>query len=139
MLRYLYDRFDIKSRRQTTRNDTRVGTWEILQMMYFDMRQTPCITLAECHHLAWVLGRLAVLQPGSLGPPQQVHPKEHLPFIAWRDFEIERTDDAGRFLVRLTIRNLKTNTINPHRRETISEKLVLYVFPASFIFCTTLT
>ncbi|KAH6987860.1 hypothetical protein BKA56DRAFT_669462 [Ilyonectria sp. MPI-CAGE-AT-0026] len=102
---------------QITENDTRVGIWEILQMMDFDMNQSPCFALAECHHLAWILGRLAALPPSSLGPPQHVHPKDHLPFIAWRDCEIERANVNGKFSVRLTIRNVKTDMMNSHPGE----------------------
>jgi hypothetical protein len=83
-------------------------------MMDFDLRETPCIELAECHHLAWVLARLAALRPGSLGSPGKVGDR-HLPFLAWGDVQIERTTTVGVFFVRLTIRNLKTNSVDPER------------------------
>lgn len=80
-------------------------------MMYYDLRETHCIELTECHHLAWVLGRLGALRPGSLGPPRNVSDNNQLPYLAWRDIRIQRTNSVGVFIVHLTIRNLKMNII----------------------------
>ncbi|KAH6950674.1 hypothetical protein DER45DRAFT_649192 [Fusarium avenaceum] len=111
MTSYLQDRVKIRTHRTSAVN-TRVGTWEILQMMEFDLRETPCIELAECHHLAWVLARLAALRPGSLGRPDRVG-HLHLPFLVWGNVQIERTTTVGVFYVQMTIRNLKGKTNNP--------------------------
>ncbi|KAF4954412.1 hypothetical protein FGADI_5278 [Fusarium gaditjirri] len=87
------------------------------QMMDFDLRETPCIELAECHHLAWVLSRLAALRPGSLGMPDRMEGR-HLPYLVWGDFQIERTSSIGVFYVKMTIRNLKTNSFDPEKAHT---------------------
>lgn len=85
--------------------------------MDLDLRETPCIELAECHHLAWVLGRLAALRPGSLGMPDRMG-NRHLPYLVWGDLQIERTSTIGAFYVKMTIRNLKTNSIDPEKAHT---------------------
>lgn len=91
--------------------------------MDFDLRETPCIELAECHHLAWVLGRLAALRPGSLGRPDHMGNRQ-LPYLVWRDVDIERTPTKGAFYVRVTIRNLKTNSVDPEKAGN-NQELVL--------------
>ncbi|SCN85089.1 unnamed protein product [Fusarium fujikuroi] len=90
---------------------------EILLMMDLDLRETPCIELTECHHLAWVLGRLAALRPGSLGMPDRMG-NRHLPYLVWGDLQIERTSTIGAFYVKMTIRNLKTNSVDPQKAHT---------------------
>ncbi|ENH74143.1 hypothetical protein FOC1_g10007309 [Fusarium oxysporum f. sp. cubense race 1] len=87
------------------------------QMMDLDLRETPCIELAECHHLAWVLGRLAALRPGSLGMPDHMGSR-HLPYLVWGDLQIERTSSIGVFYIKMTIRNLKTNSVDPEKTHT---------------------
>lgn len=52
MLQLLAKHYKIISGRSTSVNRTRIGTWEILQMMDFDIQETQCIELTECHHLA---------------------------------------------------------------------------------------
>ncbi|KAG5759525.1 hypothetical protein H9Q72_012353 [Fusarium xylarioides] len=93
MMRYLQNQVKIRTHRASSPNRTR---------------------LAECHHLAWVLGRLAALRPGSLGMPDRMG-NRHLPYLVWGDLQIERTSTIGVFYVKMTIRNLKTNSIDPQK------------------------
>ncbi|KAF5963133.1 hypothetical protein FBULB1_13609 [Fusarium bulbicola] len=123
MMRLLQRHYKISAARHSVVNRTLLGTWEILQMMDIDIRNTPCIELAECHHLAWVLGRVAALRPGSLAQsPKQT---TDLPYLVWKDLTIERTSVIGRFIVRLRIRNLKTNSIDPERAMRENRELLL--------------
>lgn len=81
--------------------------------------KTISIEVAEEHHLAWCLGRFCALRPGALAQATPATPtvaldgtvKEDrpLPFLAWRDVELLRLDDQGRFRANVRIRNLKTN------------------------------
>lgn len=104
-----------------------IGPAEILQLIDLDTRLTPCIELAECHHLAWCIARCCALRPGSFG--QQAHkvdPNVELPFLAFRDLRITRGSTKGDFTVRLVIRNLKTNTLmDAERAFETNKKLVL--------------
>ncbi|KAG5799943.1 hypothetical protein H9Q69_001037 [Fusarium xylarioides] len=123
MMRLLQRHYKIAVSRHRKVNRTLLGTWEILQMMDHDIRTTTCIELAECHHLAWVLGRAAALRPGSLArSPKQT---QELPYLVWRDLSIERTSTIGKFIVRLRIRNLKTNSIDPEVARTKNKDLLL--------------
>ncbi|KAH8669982.1 hypothetical protein BGZ61DRAFT_460319 [Ilyonectria robusta] len=60
-------------------------------MTDLNIQKTTYIELAENHHLACVLNRLAILRPGPLGLPRHVDFQQNLPF-AWRDFEMGRTN-----------------------------------------------
>jgi hypothetical protein len=92
-------------------------------MMDLDLQETPCIELAECHQLAWVLGRVAALRPGSIGMPGRMGDR-HLPYLVWGDLEIQRTQTVGKFFVQLTIRNLKTNSVDPEKGDS-NKSLIL--------------
>jgi len=50
----------------------------------------------------------------SLGQPDHMGDL-HLPYLVWRDLDIERTPTKGVFYVKITIRNLKTNSVNPEK------------------------
>ncbi|KAM0420799.1 hypothetical protein ACHAPT_011460 [Fusarium lateritium] len=114
MMRFLQKEVNIRSLRSSQLNRSRVGTWELLMMMDFDMRETPCIELAECHHLAWVIGRVAAVRPGSLAMPSRQGDR-HLPYLVWGDLDIQRTNVEGMFYVKMLIRNLKTNSVDPEK------------------------
>ncbi|KAK7432431.1 hypothetical protein QQZ08_000996 [Neonectria magnoliae] len=114
IVRYLYHHHKIRVAR--VKPETLIGPRGLLQMMDFDIRETRCIELAECHHLAWVFGRMAALKPSSLGPPKNVDPEFEFPYLMWRDLEIERSSVVGKFSVKVAIRNLETNSIDPERQ-----------------------
>ncbi|KAF5012448.1 hypothetical protein FDECE_1500 [Fusarium decemcellulare] len=115
MMRLLHKWFHLRTQNHANLNRTQVGTWELLQMMDTNIRETACIKLAECHHLAWVLGRIAALRPGSLAQPRTSRTDARLPYLVWGDIIIERTEEKGKFIVQLTIRNLKTNAPDPEK------------------------
>ncbi|KAF4452944.1 hypothetical protein FALBO_16082 [Fusarium albosuccineum] len=107
--------FHIRTRNHANLNRTEVGTWKLLQMMDNDIHETACIELAECHHLAWVLGRIATIRPGSLVQPCASRTDARLPYLVWGDIIIERTEDKGKFIIQMTIRNLKTKAPDPEK------------------------
>lgn len=121
--RALQKEVKIRSQRSSRLNRSHVGTWDLLMMMDFDIRETPCIELAECHHLAWVIGRVAAVRPGSLAMPKHQGDR-HLPYLVWGDLEIQRTDVEGMFYVRMAIRNLRTNSVDPEK-EVHNKTLIL--------------
>lgn len=123
MIRCLQNRYKIRTHGSTV-NKTQVGAWEIIQMMDFDLRETPCIALAECHQLAWVFGRLCALRPGSLGPQRKAF-RGDLQFLAWRDVAIERGSVPGMFTASIHIRNLKTNRQDPEAAMNHHNELLL--------------
>ncbi|KAK7415677.1 hypothetical protein QQX98_005709 [Neonectria punicea] len=114
IVRYLYRHDQIRVAR--VKPETLIGPRGLLQMMDFDIRETRCIEFAECHHLAWVFGRMAALKPSSLGPLKNVDPEYEVPYLMWRDLEIERSSVTGMFSVKVAIRNLETNSIDPERQ-----------------------
>ncbi|TAQ89667.1 hypothetical protein B7494_g2017 [Chlorociboria aeruginascens] len=91
-------------------NRTHVGLAELRQMIDHDMVATPCIELAECHHLAWCIGRVAAVRPGSIGPSRNgSKSKENGLYLKWMDVVLTRGEQKGMFDVAITFRNLKTN------------------------------
>ncbi|KAF5027811.1 hypothetical protein F66182_81 [Fusarium sp. NRRL 66182] len=76
---------------------SKVGLAELRQMIDFDMITTPNISVAEIHHLAWCIGRVCALRPGSLAKTAN------------------KRDHDGRFTAKLVIRNLKTNYEDPEK------------------------
>ncbi|KAJ4190733.1 hypothetical protein NW755_004947 [Fusarium falciforme] len=55
--------------------------------------------------------------PGRMGD-------RHLPYLVWGDLEIQRTPTVGKFFVQLTIRNLKTNSVDPEKGDS-NKSLIL--------------
>jgi hypothetical protein len=98
-------------------NRTSVGLAELRQLIDHDMISTPSIELAECHHLAWCIGRICSVRPGSIGPPRKADP-EKFQFLRWRDITITRLPQKGMFMVDINFRNLKTNTVDPDKAAT---------------------
>jgi hypothetical protein len=71
-----------------------IGTPELRYLIDMDMRGAPSIELAECHHLAWCIGRFTAARPGSIcgnRPEDSKVPANDRSYITWRDIEIERT------------------------------------------------
>lgn len=102
------------------------------------MRTTPCIELAEGHHLAWLIARFTAVRPGSIGGSaigNLPDPHNNESFLMWKDISLSRrrsvqiilsvfifmiantytSNDSqlGQFTAQITIRNLKTNHVNP--------------------------
>lgn len=95
-------------------NKSNVGLPELSQLIDFDMEQTRCIQLAECHHLAWCLGRICAVRPGSIGHgPQDKNNLINGQFLKWRDIEVFRNGRKGEFFVDVTFRVVKTNQADP--------------------------
>ncbi|KAG5789435.1 hypothetical protein H9Q69_011503 [Fusarium xylarioides] len=91
----------------------KVGLPELRQLIDFDMISAPNIEVAECHHLAWCIGRICAVRPGSLARSDNKpvnSPRK--PFLTWNDIELSRDHD-GKFTVTITFRNLKTNSEEP--------------------------
>ena len=97
--------------KRATFTRTFVGLPELQQLIDLDLRATPCIELAECHHAAWCLGRVTALRPGSIGTPKSSGERGNMPFMAWKDLEITRGQRRGEFDLKLNVRILKTNHV----------------------------
>lgn len=94
--------------------DTFVGVPELIDLIDQDMRATPCIEIAECHHLAWVLGRTCALRPGMIGRPREGiedPARSGFPYLTFRDLKITRGKNAGEFNLEILIRNIKSCTV----------------------------
>lgn len=77
------------------------------------MISAPNIEVAECHHLAWCIGRICAVRPGSLArSDNKPVDSPQKPFLIWNDIELSR-DHGGKFALTITFRNLKTNSEEP--------------------------
>ncbi|KAF5722886.1 hypothetical protein FMUND_2242 [Fusarium mundagurra] len=89
---------------------SKVGLPELRQLIDFDMISAPNIEVAECHHLAWCIGRICAVRPGSLArSDNKPADSPQKPFLIWNDIELSRDHD-GKFTLTITFRNLKTNS-----------------------------
>ncbi|KAK1473240.1 hypothetical protein CCUS01_17220 [Colletotrichum cuscutae] len=91
-----------------------IGLDDIRQLIDMDVKETMSIELSEQHHFALCLGRTCALRPGALGPSvndkfQADRVTEELPYLAWKDCNLQRGSEKGMWTLQLTIRNLKTN------------------------------
>lgn len=80
-------------------------------LLDFDILNTPDMHMAyaECHHLAWCLGRICAVRPGTIGLSRG-DKAEGLNYLTWRDVTITRGPDH-RFIARVVFRSLKTNNV----------------------------
>ena len=84
----------IKARNSEAGQFSSITLPEIQSLIDSDLLATPCVELAECHHLAWCLGRVCALRPGSLGsqrPSLREETRTDLDFLTFGDVEIFRT------------------------------------------------
>ena len=66
------------------------------------------------HHLAWCIGRVCAVRPGSLGyNPKNKDSISRKKFLTWRDVKIFRGTADGEFVADFTFRVLKTNSEDP--------------------------
>ncbi|KAL2421149.1 hypothetical protein ABEF95_002031 [Exophiala dermatitidis] len=104
-----------------TSSKSYIGIPELTLLIDHDLKSTPCIELAECHQLAWCIGRFTAARPGSLGgQPKRslVDPDNDESFLTWRDVEISRSGKRGQFISRILFRNLKTNRVDSEAIDT---------------------
>lgn len=95
-------------------NKSQVGLPELSQLIDFDMQMTRCFPLAESHHLAWCIGRICAVRPGSLGHgPQDKSNLANGQFLRWGDIEVFRNGSRGEFIADITFRVVKTNQADP--------------------------
>lgn len=95
-------------------NNSHVGLSELSQLIDLDMEDTKCIELAEMHHLAWCVGRVCAIRPGSLGyNPKNKNSLRHKKYLTWRDVKIFRGVEKAEFVADFTFRILKTNSEDP--------------------------
>jgi hypothetical protein len=78
-----------------------------------DMVSTPSIEVAEGHHLAWCIGRVCSVRPGSIAPSRLGGKTEKKLFLTWRDIVLTRGDKKGNCRVEITFRSLKTTLEDP--------------------------
>lgn len=92
-------------------NTTHVGLSEIAQLIDLDMSQSRCFPVAEIHHLSWCLGRTCAVRPGSLGHnPKDKSAIPEKRFLTWRDVQIFRGAEVGKFVADIAFRVVKTNS-----------------------------
>jgi len=101
------------------RNTTEVGLSELRLLIDFDMASTLHIEVAEQHHLAWCIGRVCSVRPGTIGWPEKEYMEQGL-CPTWRDFTFSRCEGTGTFKVSVTFRMLKTNSQDPETMSKIS-------------------
>lgn len=133
-MRMLTIKYDIRTRRKT-KDKTYLGLPELQQLIDMDMSDTPCIELAECHHLAWLVGRVTACRPGALGPPRAgrtyanvsgASSADELPWLTFSDITITRHNEEGRFYVKLRLRNLKCNPFEQAEKGGTLQKTVTF-------------
>lgn len=107
-MKYLHEtqRTDSRSTGIKAPIKTHLSISELRQLIEHDMCTTWCIENAEQHHLAWCLGRVLALRPGSIGS-SKFAPEAHL---TWNDVKITREEDNGKFVARITIRFVKQSS-----------------------------
>lgn len=91
-----------------------IGLNELRQLIDLDMTTTPSMDNAEGHHLAWLLGRVCCVRPGSIGWSHREYEKTGQ-YLTWGDVRITRTEEKGRFVAEICFRTLKTNFDDPER------------------------
>ncbi|KAI9800898.1 MAG: hypothetical protein M1833_003035 [Piccolia ochrophora] len=96
-----------------------LGLLELTQLIEYDSLTTPCMPLAECHHLGWSIGRICGVRPGSMGEDRTR--RGH--FLSWRDIQITRTDVKGAFNVDMVFRHLKGHNDGLEMKQTLKFKL----------------
>ncbi|KAI0159764.1 hypothetical protein GGR57DRAFT_437290 [Xylariaceae sp. FL1272] len=105
-IRYLAQQYELR-RNRVVATKTYLRLPEITQLIDEDIRATPCIEYAEYHHLAWILGRICALRPGSLGEPSQKDQSKAPQHLVFRDVKVTR----GEYTAAITIRNLKSSEV----------------------------
>ncbi|RKK86501.1 hypothetical protein BFJ71_g13743 [Fusarium oxysporum] len=66
--------------------------------------------------LAWCIGRICAVRPGSLARSDNKPANSpQKPFLIWKDIELSRDEQHGKFSARLHFRNLKTNYEDPEK------------------------
>jgi hypothetical protein len=64
-----------------------VGLAELRQLIDLDTISSPNIDIAEGHHLAWCIGRICAVRPGSVGPTDATRERSMM-YLTWRDVDI---------------------------------------------------
>ncbi|CAG8984158.1 hypothetical protein HYALB_00008160 [Hymenoscyphus albidus] len=93
-----------------TKKKVYLGLSELIQLVEFDLLQTPSIELAEQHHLAWLFGFQAGSRPGAL-----VGNKMKQENLLGQDLTFSRELDTigvwqGKFTLVVIFRNIKDST-----------------------------
>lgn len=138
VMRYCVKKLKLSIRGTGTLSE--IGLEELRQLIDFDMTTSLHMEAAEVHHLAWCIGRMCAVRPGSLGwsGTKEIAfknaPSHGPPYLVWKDVEITKVagGDKAMFQVQLTIRNLKTNFTDPEKAMTKSKlrsSLVFNILP----------
>ena len=99
-----------------------IGLAELQYLIDMDARAIPCIEYAECHHLAWCIGRVTAVRPGSLAPSHMSERREEWQknnlYPAWKGAQITRGAEKGRFIVKITFPVLETNSVDSAKQQS---------------------
>lgn len=90
-------------------NTTHVGLSELRQMVDMDMQNPKSWEVTEQHHLAWMIGRVCAVRPGSIALTD--HSAARLArrgYLCWGDFSIVRGEKKGEFITDIAFREMKT-------------------------------
>lgn len=106
-IQYAAAKFGISKARERKRY---FGRFELRELIDFDMARTLNVPLAEVHHLAWCLGCVCGVRPGSMGWATRREDQ----YLQWKDVEIVRSTGAhkGMFTTKITFRHLKRGRDN---------------------------
>lgn len=103
------------------RRATQIGLAELRRMIDLDMVRTPNLPFAESHHLAWCIGRITAARPGSIAASTK-EAREKNKHLLWRDIELTKDVEDGKFSARITFRALKTNRQDPEQNVQKGQK-----------------
>lgn len=90
-------------------NTTHVGLAELRQMLDLDMQNVISWEVTEQHHLAWMVGRICAVRPGSIALTD--HSAARLArrgYLCWGDLTIVRGEKKGDFIADIAFREMKT-------------------------------
>ena len=102
-----------------------LGLGELTQLIDADAANSPCIELAECHHLAWCLARICAVGPGSLAQQslRAVRRKHPYRYPTWDSMNITRGDHPGQFNLTAEFRGVK----GTNERDAGAEEILTFI------------
>lgn len=104
-MRFLQENFskgDNPNNPNTSKAKSSVGLPELRQLIDYEMYHNICIENSEQHQVAWCIGRMVAVRPGSLGPS---HLGRNKPLM-WKDVGFTTGDIPGQFDVSIEFPNI---------------------------------
>lgn len=101
-MRFLQENFAKGNSPNTSMTKSSVGLPELRQLIDYEMYHNICIENSEQHQVAWCIGRMVAVRPGSIGPS---HLGRNEP-LKWKDVGFTTGDIPGQFDVSLEFPNI---------------------------------